>query len=152
MWSVADRHGEEVVGVALVGHPARMLMHDTLCVLRVAAIEGNPNACTILYGACSKAARGMGCENLLTYTHLDESGHTLKAAGWVDDGVTDGGEWDRPARQRSLAIDAAKKRRWFAPWSARANRRFQKSHNEGPTRRQPWPDGSNASPAPKVRS
>lgn len=121
MWSVATWAHDEVVGVAIVGHPARELMKDgTLAVLRVAVVEGHRNACSMLYGACSRAARAMGAENLVTYTHVDESGVSLKAAGWIDGGLTDGGEWDRDGRPRQLALDPEPKRRWWAPWSKRA--------------------------------
>lgn len=120
MWAVQVLREGEMVGVALVGSPARVWNGDTLTVLRVAVIEGNRNACSMLYGACSRAARDMGAENCVTYTHLDEHGASLKASGWIDDGLTDGGEWNRDARQRALAIDADKKRRWYAAWSRRA--------------------------------
>src|SRR5262245_59252353 len=96
MWAVGAIRVGELIGVALVGAPARMLMADTLAVLRVAVIEGVPNACSMLYGACSRAGKAMCAENMVTYTHADESGTSLKAAGWIDGGLTDGGEWDRP--------------------------------------------------------
>lgn len=120
LWAVSAWAHGEVVGVALVGHPARELMGDTLSVLRVAVIEGNRNACSMLYGACSRAARAMGADNLVTYTHEDETGVTLKAAGWVYGGLTDGGEHSRPSRRRGPAVDARPKHRWWAPWSKRA--------------------------------
>ena len=121
MWAVGAWRDEELVGVAVVGHPARELMDDdTLAVLRVAVMEGMPNACSMLYGSCSRAAKAMGAVNLVTYTHGDESGVSLKAAGWIDGGLTDGGEWDRPGRPRQLALDPEPKRRWLAPWSERA--------------------------------
>jgi hypothetical protein len=120
MWAVSVRRGVEVVGCALVGFPARALNETTLAVLRVAVVEGTPNACSMLYGACSRAARAMGAENLVTYTHGDEHGASLKASNWVDCGMTDGGEHGRPSRQRELAIDPNPKRRWYAPWSLRA--------------------------------
>lgn len=124
LWAVSARLGASVIGCAVVGHPARELMEDdaTLAVLRVAVIEGHPNACSMLYGACARAARAMGADNLVTYTHLDEHGGSLKAAGWVQGGLTDGGEWDRDSRQRSLAVDPLPKRRWWAPWSERARK------------------------------
>jgi len=65
----------------------------------------------------------MGADNLVTYTHLAEHGTSLRASGWVEGGETDGGEHDRPSRQRALAIDPLPKRRWWAPWSARVNGR-----------------------------
>lgn len=122
LWAVSVRDGQRVVGCAVVGHAAPELAEDdaTLAVLRVAVLDGYPNACSMLYGACSRAVRAMGADNLVTYTHLDEHGVSLKAAGWIEGGETDGGEWDRPSRQRPLAIDPLPKRRWWAPWSARA--------------------------------
>lgn len=120
MWAVGVYAQGDLVGVALVGHPARELMDDTLSVLRVAVIEGVPNGCSMLYGACSRAARAMGAENLVTYTHGDEHGTSLKAAGWIHGGMTDGDEWHRPSRQRALALDPTPKHRWWAPWSKRA--------------------------------
>jgi hypothetical protein len=126
MWAVSVRRHDgtvddgSIVGVALVGAPARVWNGDVLTVLRVAVIEGNRNACSMLYGACSRAAKAMGARSLVTYTHDDESGISLKAAGWIDGGLTDGGEWDRDERQRPLAIDPKPKRRWWAPWSERA--------------------------------
>lgn len=123
MWCVSVREGNEIVGVALVGWPARKLSNpecDTLAVLRVAVKEGYKNACSMLYGACWRAARAMGCENMVTYTHIDEPGTSLKAAGWIEDGVTGGGEHDRPSRRRKAAVDPRPKKRWWAPGSKRA--------------------------------
>lgn len=119
MWAIGVYSDSCMIGVAIVGHPARLMMHDTLSVLRVAVIEGNPNACSMLYGACARAARAMGAQNLVTYTHADEHGASLKASGWIKDGSTDGGEWGRASRSRPKALDPAPKNRWFAPWSER---------------------------------
>lgn len=74
----------------------------------------------MLYGACSRAGKALGADNMVTYTHEDEDGTSLKAAGWIDGGLTDGGEWSRPSRPRQLALDTHRKRRWWAPWSDRA--------------------------------
>lgn len=124
MWAISARRRGDVVGVALVGHAARMLAADdaTLSVLRVAVIEGNPNACSMLYGACSRMARASGADNLVTYTHGDESGVSLRAAGWIDGGMTCGGEWGCASRPREPALFPQSKRRWWAPWSERARR------------------------------
>lgn len=123
LWAVSVRRAGEVVGCAIVARPARLLDDGaTLAVARVAVIENNPNACSMLYGACSRAAKAMGADNLVTYTHEDEHGASLKAANWVDDGLTDGGEQDRPSRKRAAVVDARPKRRWWAPWSKRATR------------------------------
>lgn len=123
MWCVSLRKADRIVGVALVGMPSREQTNDeldTLCVLRVAVEEGNKNGCSKLYGACWKAARAMGATSMVTYTHDDEPGTSLIAAGWIDGGMTSGGEWDRKSRPRAKAVDAKPKRRWWAPGSLRA--------------------------------
>lgn len=121
MWCIRVMRDGEMVGVALVGHPARLLAErGVLCVLRVAVREGEPNACSKLYGACSRAARAMGATDLVTYTHADEPGTSLRASGWIDGGMTSGGEHSRPSRPRRPAICADPKRRWWAPWGETA--------------------------------
>ena len=121
LWAIRLLDGNEVVGGAIVGHPARTLMFDdVLAVLRVAVEPGHSNGCSMLYGACSRAAQAMGAEDLVTYLHLDEHGASLKASNWVYGGNTDGGEWGRPSRPRGLAIDPLPKKRWWAPWGVRA--------------------------------
>jgi hypothetical protein len=125
-WCVRAQRGGEVVGAALVGPAARLLGQDTLEVLRVAVLADQPHVCSLLYGACSRAARAMGAENLVTYTLLDEPGTSLKAAGWKYGGVTDGGEWNRPSRPRAKVRDSRPKHRWWAPWSYRASDRFRR--------------------------
>lgn len=109
------------VGVALIGAPARALAdRDVLAVSRVAVIEGYRNACSMLYGASSRTARGMGAAGLVTYTHADEHGTSLRASAWIDGGMTRGGEHSRYLRPRAAAVDAGVKRRWWAPWTDEA--------------------------------
>lgn len=137
MWCVSARLDNEIVGVALVGWPARKHSSDdldTLCVLRVAvkpdpddSTKGIKNVCSMLYGACWKAARAMGAESMVTFTDLDEPGTSLIAAGWIEDGITSGGEWDRPSRKRGPAVNAEPKRRWWAPGSARAPKKQEEA-------------------------
>jgi hypothetical protein len=125
MWGVGLWVGDEMRGLAVVGRmnarvadvPARTRI-TTLCVLRVAVVEGTPNGCSALYGACSRAAKAMGAESLCMYIHEDETGTSLKAAGWVRDlKPTTGGEHGREKRPRKAALDAKPKWRWWAPWS-----------------------------------
>ena len=118
LWAVRVEQAGKVVGAAVVGHAARLLAdREVLCVLRVAVVEGVPNACSMLYGACSRAARAMGAEGLVTYTHTDEPGTSLRAAGWRYGGMTTGGEWCRDGRPRQAALFPERKQRWWAPWS-----------------------------------
>lgn len=121
MWSIAVQDGADVRGVAVVGRPNARVLDDgeRLQVLRVAVIVGTPNGCSMLYGACSRAARSMGASDLFTYIHDDESGVSLKAAGWVEDVEfeSDGGLWGRSTRERET-VEPGRKRRFWAPWSA----------------------------------
>ncbi len=121
MWAIAAEIDGATVGVAIVGHPqARMAARPgVLEVLRCAVLPQAKNACSALYGACSRAARAMGADDLFTYIHGDESGHSLKAAGWVPLGETGGGEWSRDGRQRKLSIDPKPKRKWGVAWGPR---------------------------------
>lgn len=119
-WCIGLRAGNKVVGCALVGHAARTLGTDALSVLRVAVVEGVPNGCSMLYGACARAAKAMGASDLVTYTTQDEPGTSLRAAGWVYGGETAGGEHGRPSRPRAEAVDPRPKHRWWAPWSHQA--------------------------------
>ena len=92
-----------VVGVALVGRPSAQKLDDgwTAEVTRLAVLEGYPNACSFLYGACWRASKAMGYRRLITYTNArTETGVSLKASGWVlDDPDAGGGNWaDRELR------------------------------------------------------
>lgn len=110
----------DVLGVILVGWPSRTQTRQTcehLRVLRCAVREGVPNGCSRLYGAAWRAARALGAVRMDTHTHLDEPGVSLVAAGWIEDGLTDGGTHDRPGRRRRPPIDPLPKRRWWAPGS-----------------------------------
>ena len=123
MWCVSVRNGVEIVGIALVGHPSQEQTtdeYDHLRVLRVAVKEGHKNACSMLYGACWRAARAMWVTSMDTFTHLDEPGISLRAAGWIEDGLTTGGEYSRKGRLRKPQADPNPKRRWWAPGSLKA--------------------------------
>jgi hypothetical protein len=124
MYCIGLWSGAEMRGLAIVGRPkARKLDVPARTrvkvqeVLRVAVVEGTRNGCSMLYGACSKAGKAMGLDGMMTYIHDDETGVSLKAAGWVKDKVTSGGEWTRETRQRGLVEDNKPKVRWWAPWS-----------------------------------
>lgn len=73
-----------LIGVATAGRPvARMLDNgSTLEVSRTCTL-GARNANSMLYGAIWKAGKAMGYARCITYTQHDESGASLRAAGWV---------------------------------------------------------------------
>ncbi len=122
LWAVRVVDAGVTLGVAIVANPPPSWQGDAvLNVARCAVLPGQRNACSMLYGACSRAARALGASDLVTYTHEDEHGASLLASGYVYAGLTDGGEWDRPniGRHRQLAIDPERKHRWFAAWGKR---------------------------------
>jgi hypothetical protein len=118
MWAIAAEIEGETVGVIIVGHPQARMACDgvSLEVTRCAVREGARNASSALYGAAARAAKAMGALDFWTTIHGDESGHSLKAAGWVHVGECGGGEWNRDGRQRKLALDPLPKQKWSAPW------------------------------------
>jgi hypothetical protein len=54
---------------------------DTIEVTRVAS-DGTRNACSLLYGACARAGFALGYRRVITYNQGDESGSSLRAAGY----------------------------------------------------------------------
>jgi hypothetical protein len=130
MWALAAKIDQRIVGAALVGHPqARLAAEEwtsdevALEVTRVAVLTGTKganqvsrNACSALYAAAARAARGMNACDLWTSVHQDESGHSLKAAGWVCVGECGGGQWSRESRPRAAVADDLFKVKWAVPW------------------------------------
>lgn len=115
-FAVAVESGGEIVGVAIVGNPnARMLLDDyTAEVTRLCVLDGYPNACSMLYAACWRAARALGYRRLGTYTLPEEGGASLRAAGWRLVGEAGGGSWDRRQRPRVDRHPTQGKPRWEA--------------------------------------
>jgi hypothetical protein len=75
---------ERLVGVAIVGRPlARMLDDGLTCEVLRCCTDGTRNACSKLYATVAKVARGMGYEEVVTYTLPEEGGASLRAAGWA---------------------------------------------------------------------
>lgn len=104
--------GDDAVrGVAIVGRPVARGLQDgwTAEVTRLAT-DGSRNACSMLYGACWRAARALGWRRLVTYTLPSEGGASLRAAGWRLIGEAGGGSWSCESRPRVHPTQA--KLRW----------------------------------------
>lgn len=102
IFQVAAANAEgEVVGVAIVGRPVARMLQDgwTLEVNRLCT-DGAPNACSMLYAAAWRVAKGLGYRRLITYILNTEGGTSLQAAGWRKVGEAGGGTWDREERPR----------------------------------------------------
>lgn len=118
----------ECCAVGLFGNPCQEWQDTGRGVItRIAAQEGLPKvgehaapACTMLYGALCRAAKALGYREAWTYTLPEEPGTSLRAAGFIKMGLTDGGDYDRPSRNRKPAIRPEPKVRWLRQLSERS--------------------------------
>jgi hypothetical protein len=79
----ADDHGV-LRAVAIVENPkarGNATDGDTVEITRLAS-DGAANACSLLYGACARAAFALGYRKVITYIQGNEPGTSLKAAGY----------------------------------------------------------------------
>jgi hypothetical protein len=119
-WGHAVWNGPELVAVAMVGRPAARLTDASSVaeVTRICVRDGiKPciawNACSMLYGAAAREAKRRGFNRIQTFTIAgEESGTSLKAAGWTVDKISPGGSWSRPSRSRKSRNSTAPKARW----------------------------------------
>lgn len=112
-FSIGVANGK-LVGVVCVGRPVARGVdyHKTAEVTRLAT-DGTKNACSILYAAAARAAQAMGYKSIQTYILEEEPGTSLKAAGWVFDGMTAGGNWNHGWRKgRREDQPMGRKQRW----------------------------------------
>jgi hypothetical protein len=118
-------NGEKVIGTATVGPvAARGLTTPYACEVRRLTTIGTKNACSILYGACWRAAQALGFRTAITYTLTTEAGASLRAANFrLDDDHVPVRHWksrspefahlrwkDRPNTANSPALP---RYRWF---------------------------------------
>lgn len=107
--------GKKICGVAIVGRPIARMQNDgwTLEVNRTCT-DGTRNANSLLYGAARRAAWALGYKKLITYTLPEESGASLKAAGFRLIGESGGGKWSREGRPRVDTHPLQAKLKWEA--------------------------------------
>jgi hypothetical protein len=114
-FSIGVAAGQTLVGVAIVGRPVSRVIQaegGTLEVTRVCT-DGTDNACSMLYGACRRAAFALGYDRLITYTQDDEGGASLRAAGYrvlAQRPIRAG--WDAPSRPRDAAYLRSARTLW----------------------------------------
>lgn len=116
VFAVAVSVDGQVRGVAIAGRPVSRILQDgwTLEITRVAT-DGTPNACSFLYGACRRAALGMGYRRVITYTLATETGASVRAAGFRVVADVRGKTWDCPSRPRVDLNPNQEKIRWQTP-------------------------------------
>lgn len=89
-----------------------MIDNGTTAEIVRVATDGSRNACSMLYGACRRAAKALGYRKIITYALASEPGDSLRAAGFVNEGLAGGGDWSRPSRKRNTDAPTEKKQRW----------------------------------------
>lgn len=121
--AVAEWHGDgpnAVCGVAIVGNPLSATLMDgfTAEVLRACVLPHGPKNCnSLLYGACRRIWFEMGGRLILTYTLDEESGASLRGAGWEMAALVKGhdsktwGKKDHLKRFEQTVLER-NKRRW----------------------------------------
>ncbi|VHM07256.1 Uncharacterised protein [Streptococcus pyogenes] len=113
--ALVDESGAlRAVGVAGRPKSRELQRQGYLEIVRIAS-DGADNACSMLYGTIRRAAVAMGypAHKVVTYTLATEPGASLRAAGFVLDGITAGGSWDCPSRPREDVAPTAPKHRWL---------------------------------------
>ena len=117
-FSIGLKSNGEIIGVVMCGRPIARAHDDgyTAEITRCCVLENQPNANSKLYAAAIRAARAMGYQRIITYTLPEESGASLRAVGFHEDGVTrecDG--WNVPSRPRVTPerYPKGRKTRWI---------------------------------------
>lgn len=102
-------------GAVIVGRPmARMTEQYEIAEVVRLVTDGTRNACSLLYGASARVAREMGFKRIQTFILESEPGTSLRAAGWRFDGLSAGGDWNRPSRGgRRIDQPQDAKQRWI---------------------------------------
>jgi hypothetical protein len=101
-FSIGLEHEGKLIGVAICGRPVSRHLDNgkTLEVTRLCT-DGTKNACSKLYAASRRIAKEMGYHRIITYILESESGISLLAAGWDNEGTAGGGHWSSASRPRS---------------------------------------------------
>lgn len=101
-------------GVAITGRPvSRYLDNGTTAEITRLCTDGFKNACSFLYAACPRIAKEMGYTKIITYILITENGASLKAAGWSEQGVCGGRNWNVKSRPRNNSPNTCKKRLYY---------------------------------------
>ena len=106
--------GARLCGIAICGRPVARYLDDglTLEILRCCT-DGTDNACSKLYGACCHIGFDMGYDRIVTYTLVSETGASLRASGFVFDGIAGGQMWTGQRRRDYYVAPTELKYRWM---------------------------------------
>ena len=105
---------DKLIGVAICGRPIARKLDDgnTLEINRVCVLEGYQNACSMLYGRCTKIAKLMGYAKVITYTMESENGASLKASNFRNMGKAGKTAWTSERYNPNTKMPNELKNRW----------------------------------------
>ena len=150
LFSLGCFAGGRLVGAATVGRPKSRVLDNGSCVEITRLVsDGTRNVCSMLLGAARRKAGAAGYTAVVTYTLPEESGASLRAAGFTCEGAAGGGTWSRRSRRRQDRHPTGIKVRWrsavtpqrapspssrmVAPWTTKpAARRCACAEGKGP--------------------
>lgn len=111
-------NGQTLVGVVIVGRPtARRIDQQSVVEVTRLCIDHSLlwplywNVASQLYGWAARQAKSRGYRRIVTYLREDESGVSLRAAGWRMESLSRGGSWCRQGRARD-SQNTGPKSRW----------------------------------------
>lgn len=113
----------QLVGVIVAGRPVARNLDDgsTLEITRCCVDSTTKNAVSMLYGAVVRAGKAMGYTRFITYTRLDETGESLRAAGWLPAYQTKAKSWNTPSRTRTDKTEVVERVCWSPSWLGSSN-------------------------------
>ena len=115
LFSIAISQNGVLVGVIILGRPISRHRDDgqTIEVTRCCTLPNTANACSKLYGLAWRVAQILGYRRLITYSSMEESGASLRGAGYQFEGLNRGGSWHSPSRPREDHYSSAPKLIWI---------------------------------------
>jgi hypothetical protein len=106
-FAIAVHADDALVGVVQVGRPIARALDDGLTAeITRSCTDGTANANSMLYGAAVRACKAMGYLRVITYTQADETGASLRAAGFVRvKDIAARGSWAKDSVKRRVGRD-----------------------------------------------
>lgn len=112
-FAISCYDGDRLCGVAICGRPtARYSDNGTTLEIYRNCTDGTKNACSKLYGACIRVARGMGYKKIITYTLESENGASLRASNFTFVGVSGGIAWTGKRKRDYYVSPEEMKNKW----------------------------------------
>lgn len=105
-------HGAAIVGRPVGGGTEGISQLHIAEVSRLVT-DGTPNACSLLYGACARAAKAMGFIFIQTYILGSEPGTSLRAAGWKFTRLSHPQGWSNGNRPRDEVPDEGRRKQLY---------------------------------------